>query len=130
MATFTPSLSGVKGRALFSLLFMAPLVQAADTTTAKDGETLTVTADPTTTADATNGYQPLNTSTATLTNMPMLDIPQVVNTVSNKVLGISTPPRWMKRSTTSATWCRPTRWAARRMRLCAAGLARTVTALS
>lgn len=86
MATFTPSLSGVKGRALFSLLFMAPLVQAADTTTAKDGETLTVTADPTTTADATNGYQPLNTSTATLTNMPMLDIPQVVNTVSNKVL--------------------------------------------
>ena len=29
MATFTPSLSGVKGRALFSLLFMAPLVQAA-----------------------------------------------------------------------------------------------------
>jgi iron complex outermembrane receptor protein len=86
MATFTPSLSGVKGRALFSLLFMAPLVQAADTTAAKDGETLTVTADPNTTAEATNGYQPLNTSTATLTNMPMLDIPQVVNTVSDKVL--------------------------------------------
>ncbi|EPF0316147.1 TonB-dependent siderophore receptor [Enterobacter chuandaensis] len=85
MATFTPSLSGVKGRALFSLLFMAPLVQAADTT-AKDGETLTVTADPNATAEATNGYQPLNTSTATLTNMPMLDIPQVVNTVSDKVL--------------------------------------------
>ncbi|MGX5010591.1 TonB-dependent siderophore receptor [Enterobacter asburiae] len=85
MATFTPSLSGVKGRALFSLLFMAPLVQAADTT-AKDGETLTVIADPNTTAEATNGYQPLNTSTATLTNMPMLDIPQVVNTVSDKVL--------------------------------------------
>lgn len=86
MATFTPSLSGVKGRALFSLLFMAPLVQAADNTAAKDGETLTVTADPNTTAEATNGYQPLNTSTATLTNMPMLDIPQVVNTVSDKVL--------------------------------------------
>ncbi|WP_336238942.1 TonB-dependent siderophore receptor [Enterobacter chuandaensis] len=85
MATFTPSLSGVKGRALFSLLFMAPLVQAADTT-AKDGETLTVTADPNATAEATSGYQPLNTSTATLTNMPMLDIPQVVNTVSDKVL--------------------------------------------
>ncbi|HFV9242389.1 MULTISPECIES: TonB-dependent siderophore receptor [Enterobacter] len=85
MATFTPSLSGIKGRALFSLLFMAPLSQAADTT-AKDGETLTVTADPNATADATNGYQPLNTSTATLTNMPMLDIPQVVNTVSDKVL--------------------------------------------
>jgi iron complex outermembrane receptor protein len=64
---------------------MAPLSQAADTT-AKDGETLTVTADPNATAEATNGYQPLNTSTATLTNMPMLDIPQVVNTVSDKVL--------------------------------------------
>ncbi len=85
MATFTPSLSGIKGRALFSLLFMAPLSQAADTT-AKDGETLTVTADPNATTEATNGYQPLNTSTATLTNMPMLDIPQVVNTVSDKVL--------------------------------------------
>ena len=86
MATFTPSLSGVKGRALFSLLFMAPLAQAANTTAAKDGETLTVTADPNTPAEATNGYQPLNTSTATLTNRPMLDIPQVVNTVSDKVL--------------------------------------------
>ncbi|MEG5546185.1 TonB-dependent siderophore receptor [Enterobacter asburiae] len=86
MATFTPSLSGVKGRALFSLLFIAPLVQAADNTATKDGETLTVTAEPNTTAEATSGYQPLNTSTATLTNMPMLDIPQVVNTVSDKVL--------------------------------------------
>lgn len=86
MATFTPSLSGIKGRALFSLLFMAPLAQAADTTAAKDGETLTVIADPNTSAEATNGYQPLNTSTATLTNMPMLDIPQVVNTVSDNVL--------------------------------------------
>ena len=86
MATFTPSLSGIKGRALFSLLFMAPLAQATDTTAAKDGETLTVTADPNTSAEATNGYQPLNTSTATLTTMPMLDIPQVVNTVSDQVL--------------------------------------------
>lgn len=82
MAKFTPSFSGIKGRALFSLLFMAPLVHAA----ANDGETLTVTADPNATLDATSGYQPLNTSTATLTNMPMLDIPQVVNTVSNNVL--------------------------------------------
>lgn len=82
MAKFTPSFSGVKGRALFSLLFMAPLVHAA----ANDGETLTVTADPNATLDATSDYQPLNTSTATLTNMPMLDIPQVVNTVSNNVL--------------------------------------------
>ncbi|SAD30576.1 FhuA [Enterobacter cloacae] len=86
MATFTPSLSGIKGRALFSLLFMAPLAQATDSTAAKDGETLTVIADPNTSAEATNGYQPLNTSTATLTNMPMLDIPQVVNTVSDNVL--------------------------------------------
>ena len=82
MAKFTPSFSGVKGRALFSLLFMAPLVHAV----ANDGETLTVTADPNATLDATSGYQPLNTSTATLTNMPMLDIPQVVNTVSDNVL--------------------------------------------
>ena len=37
----------------------APLAQAADTTAAKDGETLTVTADPNTPAEATNGYQPL-----------------------------------------------------------------------
>lgn len=35
---------------------------------------------------ATQGYQPVNTSTATLTTMPMLDIPQVVNTVSEQVL--------------------------------------------
>ena len=82
MARFTPSLSGIKGRALFSLLFIAPLVQAAT----QDGETLTVTADPDAATEATNGYQPLNTSTATLTTMPMLDIPQVVNTVSDNVL--------------------------------------------
>ena len=86
MAMYTPSFSGIKGRALFSLLFLAPLAQAADSTTAKDGETLTVTADPSAKTDATNGYQPLNTSTATLTTMPMLDIPQVVNTVSDQVL--------------------------------------------
>ncbi len=86
MAKFTPSLSGVKGRTLFSLLFLAPLAHAADSTAAKDGETMTVTATQATPVDATNGYQPLNTSTATLTNMPMLDIPQVVNTVSEDVL--------------------------------------------
>lgn len=34
----------------------------------------------------TNGYQPVASSTATLTSMPLLDIPQVVNTVSDKVL--------------------------------------------
>ncbi|RAU36522.1 TonB-dependent siderophore receptor [Enterobacter sp. RIT418] len=85
MATFTPFHAGVKGRALFSLLFLAPLGHAAEKTT-QDGETLTVVASPNAAPDATSGYQPLNTSTATLTNMPMLDIPQVVNTVSDKVL--------------------------------------------
>ncbi len=39
MVTFTLFFSGVKGRALFSLLFMASLVVAADTATANDGET-------------------------------------------------------------------------------------------
>ncbi|WP_223882174.1 TonB-dependent siderophore receptor [Kluyvera genomosp. 3] len=34
----------------------------------------------------TDGYQPLSSATATLTSMPLLDIPQVVNTVSDKVL--------------------------------------------
>jgi iron complex outermembrane receptor protein len=86
MAKFTPSLSGITGRVLFSLLFVAPLAQSASTRTEKDDETLTVTADPNAKTEATNGYQPLNTSTATLTNMPMLDIPQVVNTVSDRVL--------------------------------------------
>ena len=48
MATFTPSLSGVKGARSFHCCFVAPLVQAADNTAIarKDGETLTVTADP------------------------------------------------------------------------------------
>jgi iron complex outermembrane receptor protein len=73
-----------KGRALFSLLY-GTAGTGRKRNAAKDGETLTVTADPNTRRE-TNGYQPLNTSTATLTNMPMLDIPQVVNTVSDKVL--------------------------------------------
>jgi iron complex outermembrane receptor protein len=53
----------------------------------KDSDTLTVLAGASS-ADqaATAGYQPLNTSAATLTTMPLLDIPQVVNTVSDKVL--------------------------------------------
>ena len=86
MAKFTPSFSGIKGRALFSLLFAAPMIHATDTATTKDGETITVTADANTATEATDGYQPLSTSTATLTDMPMLDIPQVVNTVSDQVL--------------------------------------------
>lgn len=107
MAKFTPSFSGIKGRALFSLLFAAPMIHATDTATTKDGETITVTADANTATEATDGYQPLSTSTATLTDMPMLDIPQVVNTVSDQVLEIRMRRRWMKRFITSVTWYRP-----------------------
>ncbi len=92
MAELTSYISGKKGRALFSALFLgatfSPLAQAADSTTQdKDSDTLTVLAGSSS-ADkaATSGYQPLNTSAATLTTMPLLDIPQVVNTVSDKVL--------------------------------------------
>lgn len=92
MAELTSSISGKKGRALFSALFLgatfSPLVQAAANTAAdKESDTLTVLAGASS-ADqaATAGYQPLNTSAATLTTMPLLDIPQVVNTVSDKVL--------------------------------------------
>ena len=63
MAKFTPSFSGIKGRALFSLLFAAPMIHATDTATTKDGETITVTADANTATEATDGYQPLSTST-------------------------------------------------------------------
>ncbi len=62
------------------------MIHATDSVTTKDGETITVTADANTATEATDGYQPLSTSTATLTDMPMLDIPQVVNTVSDQVL--------------------------------------------
>ena len=66
MAMFTPSFSGLKGRALFSLLFAAPMIHATDSVTTKDGEIITVTADANTATEATDGYQPLSTSTATL----------------------------------------------------------------
>lgn len=62
MAMFTPSFSGLKGRALFSLLFAAPMIHATDSVTTKDGETITVTADANTATEATDGYQPLSTS--------------------------------------------------------------------
>ncbi len=90
-------LLGKKGSALFSLMFVgalaSPAALAAEKESAKtsadasDGGTLTVEASV---ADAdaamTSGYQPLSSSTATLTNMPLLDIPQVVNTVSDRVI--------------------------------------------
>lgn len=62
---------------------------AAENHAAKDNndaeETITVVANDAR-QSATSGYQPLSSSTATLTSMPLLDIPQVVNTVSDRVL--------------------------------------------
>jgi iron complex outermembrane recepter protein len=93
MTSHTPAMTGQKGRALFTLVFAsaltspglnaAPLPAAQD----KNEESMTVLANPAQ-ADltVTDGYQPLSSSTATLTSMPMLDIPQVVNTVSDRVL--------------------------------------------
>ena len=89
------SFRSLKGRALFSLLFLGSctssgLMAAENVPNVKkdktaEGETLTVIARQSQ-QEATHGYQPVSTSTATLTSMPMLDIPQVVNTVSDKVL--------------------------------------------
>ncbi|MTD27699.1 TonB-dependent siderophore receptor [Erwinia sorbitola] len=101
MTELSPSFLGKKGHALFSVLFIGVLATpgalAAETATnsvkqdkndsSGDNSTLTVEAKV---ADAdqqmTSGYQPLNSSTATLTTMPLLDIPQVVNTVSDRVI--------------------------------------------
>ena len=82
--------TSLQGRALFSLLFLAsPGLMAAENHAAKDNndaeETITVVANDAQ-QSATSGYQPLSSSTATLTSMPLLDIPQVVNTVSDQVL--------------------------------------------
>ncbi|HAT1647026.1 TPA: TonB-dependent siderophore receptor [Raoultella planticola] len=62
---------------------MAAENSASKEKTAGD-ETMTVVAGGA--QNDTNGYQPVTSSTATLTSMPLLDIPQVVNTVSDKVL--------------------------------------------
>lgn len=93
MAELTTYFSGMKGRALCSALFLGmtttPAVFAAEkeTTPPKGEDTITVRADVSSADQAvTSGYQPLSSSTATLTSMPLLDIPQVVNTVSDKVL--------------------------------------------
>ena len=95
MTHFSPTFTGTTGRALFSLLFLgavsSPSLMAAEKTARSDDtkkeEAMTVIG---TTAQAdqtvTDGYQPLSSATATLTSMPLLDIPQVVNTVSDKVL--------------------------------------------
>ena len=88
-------LRSLKGRTLFSLIFFGSFTSsgllAAENSpaSAKDktthDNTLTVVASDDK-HDVTNGYQPISSSTATLTSMPMLDIPQVVNTVSDRVL--------------------------------------------
>lgn len=77
------------GRALFRFFLASPGLMAADNRAAKSTndaeETITVVADGAQ-QSATSGYQPLSSATATLTSMPLLDIPQVVNTVSDRVL--------------------------------------------
>lgn len=85
-----PSFRAVHGRRLFSLLFvggvLAQPVQAAKSADAQSEDTLIVTGKTKGESQATSGYQPVSSSTATLTDMQLLDIPQVVNTVSNNVL--------------------------------------------
>ncbi len=84
---------------------------AADNRAAKSTndaeETITVVADGAQ-QSATSGYQPLSSATATLTSMPLLDIPQVVNTVSDRVLEDQHATSLDERCITSLTWCRPT----------------------
>lgn len=92
MAHSTIPFATLKGRALFSLIFLgsftSPGLIAAENSASKEktagDETMTVVAGGA--QNDTNGYQPVASSTATLTSMPLLDIPQVVNTVSDKVL--------------------------------------------
>ncbi|MEL0551335.1 TonB-dependent siderophore receptor [Raoultella lignicola] len=93
MTQSTIPFTTLKGRALFSLIFLgsfaSPGLVAAENSSTSDkttaDETITVVADKSQ-QPATNGYQPVTSSTATLTSMPLMDIPQVVNTVSDKVL--------------------------------------------
>lgn len=94
MTQLSPTFTGKTGRALFSLLFVgavsSPSLMAAETASngdeAKKEEAMTVVGTSQADQTVTDGYQPLSSATATLTNMPLLDIPQVVNTVSDKVL--------------------------------------------
>lgn len=66
------------GRALFASFLASPGLMAADNRAAKSTndaeETITVVADGAQ-QSATSGYQPLSSATATLTSMPLLDIP-------------------------------------------------------
>ena len=91
MTRSTIPFTTLKGRALFSLIFLgsftSPGLIAAENSASKEktagDETMTVVAEGA--QNDTNGYQPVASSTATLTSMPLLDIPQVVTTVSDKV---------------------------------------------
>ncbi len=93
MTRSTIPFTTLKGRALFSLIFLGSFTSqgliAAENSASREkkagDETMTVVAGRAQQND-TNGYQPVASSTATLTSMPLLDIPQVVNTVSDKVL--------------------------------------------
>jgi iron complex outermembrane receptor protein len=92
MTRSTIPFTTLKGRALFSLIFLgsftSPGLIAAENSVSREkagDETMTVVAGRDRQSD-TNGYQPVASSTATLTSMPLLDIPQVVNTVSDRVL--------------------------------------------
>ncbi|CAK9886134.1 MAG: putative TonB-dependent receptor BfrD [Candidatus Erwinia impunctatus] len=80
-----------KSYALLSLCFLAGMSpirsQATEKEPVEKPNTLTVHAsERSATAPMTSGYQPLSSPTVTLTTMPLLDIPQVVNTVSDAVL--------------------------------------------
>lgn len=94
MTQLYPTFTGKTGRVLFSLLFVgavsSPSLMAAETKASGDEtkkeDSMTVVGTSQADQTVTDGYQPLSSSTATLTNMPLLDIPQVVNTVSDKVL--------------------------------------------
>ncbi len=94
MTQLFPTFTGKSGRALFSLVFLgavgSPSLMAAENTpsgdSAKKEEAMTVIGTAQADQTVTEGYQPISSSTATLTSMPLLDIPQVVNTVSDKVL--------------------------------------------
>ena len=95
MMQFSSAAGGKSGRVLFTLLFAGVLTSKGTAAAPAANRSANVGADESMTvignsaqaeSSATDGYQPLSTSTATLTSMPMLDIPQVVNTVSDKVL--------------------------------------------
>ncbi len=99
------------GARFFASFLASPGLMAADNRAAKSTndaeETITVVADGAQ-QSATSGYQPLSSATATLTSMPLLDIPRWSTPSAIGFSKISTPPHSMRRCITSPTWCRPT----------------------